>query len=334
MSGASVGVIGLGALGARAARQCATVEQIERLVLCDTDLKRLDMVHRALEEERTVTVVDTAEAVLAADIDIVILAHPSGHTDLARQAIAQGIDVISGSDDIVEVKGLLDLDPLATELGRTIAVGAGFAPGLTCLLAAHAGVRFDQVTEIHVAKAGTGGPACARQHHGALSGTARDWRDGGWVERPGGTGRELCWFPTPIDGRDCYRAALPDSMLLVRSFPGIERVTARMAANRRDRLTMKLPMLRPPHAEGGPGGVRVEVRGTRDGAFETHVLGSMDRPGLAGGTVAAVVAVAILNDRVRRPGSGGLSELFAPLPLLHDLADRGVRAAAFEGLVA
>ena len=27
----------------------------------------------------------------------------------------------------------------------------------------------------------------------------------------GGTGRELCWFPDPIGGRDCYRAALADA---------------------------------------------------------------------------------------------------------------------------
>ena len=45
--------------------------------------------------------------------------------------------------------------------------GAGFAPGLTCVLAAHGAARFDQVDEIHVAKSGTGGPACARQHHRA-----------------------------------------------------------------------------------------------------------------------------------------------------------------------
>jgi len=340
---ATVAVIGLGALGARAARQAATNQAVSRLVLFDVDDKRLEMVHQALEEERTVVVAASSDEVLtppaaadsphSAGADVVIIATPHGHVELARDAIRRGIDVVSASDDIDQVQGLLALDPMARELNRTVVVGAGFAPGLSCLLSAHAAARFDRVTEIHVAKAGTGGPACARQHHRALSGSACDWRDGGWVERPGGSGRELCWFPTPIDGRDCYRAALPDTILLVRSFLGVERVTARMAANRRDRLTMKLPMLRPPHAEGGPGGVRVEVRGIRDGASEIHVLGSMDRPGLAGGTVAAVAASALIAGRAGRCGAGGLSELFDPLPLLHDLAGRGVRAATFEGLL-
>ena len=33
------------------------------------------------------------------------------------------------------------------------------------------------------------------------------------VERAGGSGRELCWFPDPIGAVDCYRPALPDPLL-------------------------------------------------------------------------------------------------------------------------
>lgn len=325
-----VSVVGLGAVGARAARQLASTEGIDHLTLCDPDQSRLTMVREALEAD--LDVVASSGEVLEG-VDAVVLAQPAGsHAEMARRVIRAGVDVVSVSDDMDEVKALLDLDPLATELGRTIAVGAGFAPGLTCLLAAHAVQLFDEVTEIHVAKSGTGGPACARQHHRALSGVARDWRDGGWVERPGGTGRELCWFPSPVDGKDCYRASLPDAMLLSRTFAGLERVTARMAANRRDRLTMHLPMLAPPHADGGPGGVRVEIRGLQGARRATHVLGSMDRPGLAAGTVAAVTTKALLSGSASRVGAGGLSELFVPLPLLHELASRGVRGAVFEGL--
>ncbi|MCP6177678.1 hypothetical protein NL439_25780, partial [Klebsiella pneumoniae] len=84
----------------------------------------------------------------------------------------------------------------------------------------------------------------------ALRGVAVDWRDGAWQERRGGTGRELCWFPDPVGAQDCYRAALPDALLLERALPGAERITARVSATRRDRLTTPLPMLRKPHPEG------------------------------------------------------------------------------------
>ena len=191
-----------------------------------------------------------------------VLASPHRHRASAELALEHGAHVVSVCDDPAEVRALLGLDAEARERALSVVVGAAFAPGLTCVLARHAVAGFDSVDEIHVASLGTGGPACARHHHAALSGDAVDWRDGAWRRRAGGSGRELCWFPDPVGGADCYRAGMSDAMLLVPAFPGVRRVTARMAASRRDRLTAWLPMLRRPHPEGALGAVRVEVRGT------------------------------------------------------------------------
>ena len=90
-------------------------------------------------------------------------------------------------------------------------------------------------------------------------------------------------------------------------------------------------MLRPPHPEGGPGGARVEVRGRRGTARVVQVLGAMDRPAVAAGTVAAMAAVSAGLRQLRRPGAAGLAELVDPLPFLSELAQRGVKAAVFEG---
>jgi hypothetical protein len=230
-----------------------------------------------------------------------------------------------------DVRLLLALDHDARREGGSVVVGAGFSPGLTCVLAQLGAREFTLVDQIHVAKAGTGGPACARQHHRALRGPALDWRDGAWVQRRGGSGRELSWFPEPIGGRDCYRAALPDALLLLPAFPGASRITARVAATRRDRLTMHLPMLTPPHAEGLLGGVRVELRGERAGSREVSVLGVMDRPGVAAGAVAALAALAVARGEVLRRGAAGLAQVVEPGPFLRGLAARGVRVAAFDG---
>ena len=175
------------------------------------------------------------------------------------------------------------------------------------------------------------GPRARDSTIAALNGNAMDWRDGGWLERRGGSGRELCWFPEPVGGQDCYRAALADGLLLVPAFPGIQRVTARLAATRRDRLTARLPMLRPPHPEGVLGAVRVEIRGRRGAASDVLVLGAMDRPGVAAGAVAAVAAI-----RWRPTPSSGSARSVSPRsstrsPSLSDLARRGVKAAVFEG---
>ena len=265
------------------------------------------------------------------DVDVAVLAGPAGtHATTARRFLGHGVHVVSVSDAVEDVRALLALDAEARERGVTVVAGAGFAPGLSCVLAKHAAAGFDHVDEVHVAKVGTGGPACARHHHTALNRQAIDWRDGQWLNRPGGSGRELCWFPDPIGGQDCYRAALPDALLLVPAFAGVQRVTARVGATRRDRFTARLPMLWPTHPEGGPGAIRVEVRGRRDGATDTIVYGAMDRPAVAAGAVGAIAAHHAGQGRLRRAGAGGLAELVETVPFLADLKHRGVRAAAFQ----
>ena len=73
-----------------------------------------------------------------------------------------------------------------------------------------------------------------------------------------------------------------------------ERVTARVAASRRDRLTARLPMLRPPHPEGLIGAVRVEVRGGQ-GQVDGHAGARRHRPPGGGGG---------RGGRARRPVGG------------------------------
>ena len=107
--------------------------------------------------------------------------------------------------------------------------------------------------------------------------------------------------------------------------------TVRVAANRRDRFTARLPMLRRPHPEGGVGAVRVEVRGRRGSGRDVAVLGSMDRPGVAAGAVAALAAAWIGDAQLGGPGASGLAPRVAPVPFLAELARRGVKAASFVG---
>ena len=323
-----IGVIGSGAVGARAARQLLSVDGVERVHLRGGERGRLEALVTSLGDGATIAAGAPADPL---DVDAVVCSGPPGtHVAVASAFLARDVPVVSTSDAVSDVRGLLDLDLEARERGVPVVVGAGFSPGLTCVLAAHAAQRFDEVTELHVAKVGTGGPSCARQHHSALGGVALDWRDG-WLRRQAGSGRELCWFPDPLSAHDCYRAALPDALLLVRAFPEIRRVTARMAATRRDRLTARLPMLWPTHPEGGPGAVRVEVRGRRGRAQAVEVYGAMDRPAVASGAVAAVAATAAARGELSRSGAGGLAELAVPLVVLAELARRGVRAAIFDG---
>lgn len=323
-----VAVVGLGAVGTRAARQLASTDEVERVTLYETQEGRVSEVSSSLGAK---AFAGAGAVTDLTDVDVVLVATPCGTQLPMAQALAgRGVPVVTTSDDVDEVRALLDLGPEAEARATSVAVGAAFSPGLTCLLARLAADRLDSVDEIHVARLGTGGPACARQHHESLGGVGLDWRDGGWQRRAAGSGRELSWFPDPIGAADCYRAALPDPLLLVPAFPGVGRVTARLAATRRDRLTAQLPMLRPPHPEGGLGAVRVEVRGRGAEAIAVEILGAMDRPGVAGGAVAALTAVELGAGRARHAGASGLATMVEVRPFLRELARRGVKVAEFR----
>jgi hypothetical protein len=298
-----VAVLGACAVGARAVRQLASSDAVSEIVVADANRSVADEVVASIAEPDRVRL--GALASWADGIDVAVLATPNGeHRTHAERLLEQGSHVVSVSDDVDEVRGLLELDALARTNERSVLV----------------------------AKVGTAGPACARAHHRALAGEALDWRDGAFVSRRAGSGRELCWFPDPVGGRDCYRAALPDAPLLVGAFPNAARITARVGATRRDRLTMGLPMLRKPHPEGTIGAIRVELRGWRNGSREVAIFGAMDRPGVAAGCVAAVASLWAGEGRVLRPGAGGLAELIDPVPFLAELARRGVKAAVFDGV--
>ena len=319
---------GAGAVGARVARQLISVVTLDELVVVERDATlRAAVVESLGSPTREGSVDDLAPE----RGDVVVLAAPVRQRVIVEQALERGAHVVSTSDAVDDVKALLDLDAEARERRLHVVVGAAFSPGLGCVLAAHAASRFDRVDEIHVAKVGTGGPACAHQRHRALGESGADWHDGGWGRRRGGSGRTLCWFPDPVRAVDCYRGGFPEPLLLTAAFPTVRRVTARVGANRRDRLTARLPMLRRPHPEGALGALRVEVRGRRGSALDEYVLGAIDRPGVAAGTVAAMAAVWIIEGRLTRPGTGGLAELVEPTPFLASLSERGVKAAVFEG---
>lgn len=307
-----VAVVGPGAVGRRVAEHLAGSAEV------------VVVARRPGKWERSVN-----ELALALPADVTVLTASEGARRSAMAAIDSGSHVVSPLDHPVEVAGLLALDARARAKGVTVAAGTAMAPGLSCVLALRLAEDFDRVEEVHVASFGTGGPACARRHHAALTGLSVDWVDGRWVRRPGGSGRELVWFPEPVGGADCYRVSAADSMLLQPRFPDCRRITSRMAATRRDRLTSWLPMMRQPHPEGLVGAVRVEVRGWVGSCATTRILGAARPPAVVAAAVSATTARWLLEGRITTAGAGGLASLVAAPGEF--ILDTGVPVASFEG---
>jgi hypothetical protein len=232
------------------------------------------------------------------DCSVVIIASGEPHALLVSAFIAQGVSVVSTSDNLADVLALTDLDAAAKTHNVVVTAGVACSPGMSGLLVRHVARAFESIDEVHTAVHGTGGPMCARQHHDSLGGISVGWHEGEWLQRPAGSGRELCWFPDPVGARDCYRFASPEPVLMQRMAPELHRITARVSATRRDRLTARFPMLRKPHAEGLEGALRVEVRGVRNGKRHVEIVGIVDRVATVAGVVAAHTAIALTNTSV------------------------------------
>ncbi len=285
--------------------------------------------------ERVRRVIGDRHQIVEPDVEapIMVLATGEPHAPIAAELVAAGVHVVSTAGSIDDVRAMLDLDDEARAGGATLVVGAAASPGLTGLLARHLAGRLAGCDELHVAAHGTAGPACAREHHRSLRGWAIGWHDDHWIERPAGSGRELCWFPEPVGARDCYRAEMPDPWLLHRSFRDVARISGRMSATRRDRFTARLPMLSPPHREGGVGALRVEARGHDEtGARATLIIGIAELIG----TAAAAVAVAFVDHIANGDApTGVVTSSDAALPtddLLVAVTRGGVRLQAFTGI--
>jgi len=114
--------------------------------------------------------------------------------------------------------------------------------------------------------------------------------------------------------------------------PSLQRITSRISATRRDRLTARSPMLRTPHAEGLEGALRVEVRGVRHGRRYVEIVGIADKVGTIAGVVAAHTALALANTAVA-PGVHNLGQASMPnADILDGAVKSGITLHQFVGL--
>lgn len=263
--------------------------------------------------------------------DVVILAHGGPCAERALELVERGRHVVTVGESVAETERLL-----ASRLpgdAASLVVGAALSPGLSGLIARHLSRQLVIVDEIHVAVHGAAGPACARAHHRSLSGLAPTWRDGRWTDHVGGSGRQLCWFPEPVGAKDCYRARVSSPLALLEAFPDAERLSFRRSARRRDRFTAWLPMLSPPHQEGGVGALRVELRGAdADGGRQVVVAGVAELVGSAAAATAASFATCLIDGLVP---AGVVVAGDARLPtveVLRRVERYGVRLQEFTGI--
>ncbi len=312
-------VCGAGLVGRRVARQLADSDEIGHVRVTDKRNRRAEAVVAALGGQSSamrwplgsLDGVDVVVTALAGDHDV----------EVARRSIDARVPCVSVADAPSTIAGLRGLDAAARAAGVTVAIGAGFAPGLSEVLAAHAASLFDDVDEVRVARAGWSGPASAASVRRTRRDVAALWRRGSWHEVS--KLEEQVWFPEPIGPVDCQAVRAP-AEIVVGAIPSVAAITATLAEAERPRRR---------HARADAlGAIRVEVWGRRDEGCDVVVYGAIDRVSIAAGAVAAITALRLVDrDHPTPPGVHGAAELLDPLAAMADLSARGVRSAVFEG---
>lgn len=333
----SVLVVGLGETGVRAARQLLDTPGVDRVFVGARTADHARGVADALQDGAEPWVFDEGGA-LPPDVDAVASAVPAdADVAFARAAVDRGVHYASAADDAATLRALIDLDAVARGRGARVLAGCGLAPGLADVLVVHAAGLFDSVDEVHIARFGVGGPACADAARRAQHEPNAEWREGALVHGRH-RGAELIWFPDPVGGRECDLVA-NGVELLAAAVPGVQRVTMRLGAppTRRFPPSARWPAGgRGRNALPGFGAVRAEVWGWTGRRRDTVVYGVIERTAVAAGTVlglsTAWLAGALDGLGEVAPGASGLGVAVKPVPFLAELARRGVKAAVFEGV--
>ena len=157
----SVLVAGLGETGVRTARQLLDTPGVDRVFVAATTERHAESIAEALHDGAEPWVLGH-DVELPRDVDAVASAVPAAaDAAVARASVERGIPFASAVDDDGALRTLLALDAPARSHATRVVAGCGLAPGLADVLARHATGVLESVDEVHVARFGVGGAACA-----------------------------------------------------------------------------------------------------------------------------------------------------------------------------
>ena len=325
-------VAGLGEVGVRTARQLIDTPGVDRVIVAARRLEHARDISAALHDGAEPLQLGRDDP-LPPDVDAIVSALPSDvDPALARRAVAAGIPYASCADRDASLRALLALDTDARAHGVRVVVGLRAGPGLTDVLARHAVGALDAVDELHVARWGSRARSRRAKRGGRTATTRQEWRDGALVAR------QAPARPADLVSRPGRRARVRARRHGGRAARGGDAGRGQghgPPGDRRRRTGSRPPGRRDPGAAWGA--VRVEAWGWRGPARTSVVYGVIERTAIAAGTVLGVTAAWLagaLPDLapVGDPGAAGLGAVIDPVAFLAELARRGVKAAAFEGV--
>ena len=139
-------VIGAGAVGAKVAQQLLSSNAVDKIVLRDTSPEKLVLASKNLGSRVEVEHFPFSQNM---DADVVVVASPEGtQLEEVKNAITLKRPTVVVSDGLSETVSILNLGKEASEFEVPVVVGTGFAPGLSCVLAAYGKTFLNETEEL------------------------------------------------------------------------------------------------------------------------------------------------------------------------------------------
>jgi saccharopine dehydrogenase-like NADP-dependent oxidoreductase len=276
---------------------------------------------------------------------------------LIRAAIDAGVDYASICDDYSAAEQVLDeLDEPAKAAGRTILTGLGASPGITNVGVRYFANRLDRVRRVDVSvyqplDAG-GGPAVIRHMLHIMTGKVAVWRNGRAMKIPACSEKHSVEFPQ-FGSLDVWNMGHAEPVTVPRFMPDIDEVNFFMGYGKGAQLFVTPARLglfanqtiseavvslgkaierytpdRPP----GPGAVRMDVWGEKDGAEIHHMACGIGEMRATTG-LSLSVGTQMLGRGENTNERGGVfapEACLDPDPFITAMREKGI--AAFEDL--
>ena len=260
---------------------------------------------------------------------------PGPHAAAAAELLARGAHVVSTSGAPDDVRELLDLDAVATRVrSDTGRRGGSVAGSVRAAGPARSPAGWRHATSCTSPCTGRPGRPVPASTTGRWPGGRSAGTTGSGSNAQRAAAGSCAGSPSRSAPATATAATSPTHCCCTAAFPTVERISARRSATRRDRLTARLPMLSPPHLEGGIGAVRVEARGSDDGGGAGHARRRRRRADRHGGGGDGRGDGRRCSPRAPRPG-GVMTTSDPDLPaatVLRNVLRHGVRLQEFTGI--
>lgn len=355
---------GAGDMGSEAVRDLVKNEIVEKVIIADYNEEAAKNLADVLGDKAEAVFVDAnvhnnlVEVIKGQDVALSCIGpFYKFEVKVAKAALDAKVNYISICDDFDAAEAVMELDEEAKKAKVTILTGVGWTPGMSNVLARKGINQMDKAEEVNIAWAGDAddseGLAVIKHTYHIFTGKIKTYIGGEYLEVPAGSGKEIVEFLSPINKIPVYHLGHPEPVTMPRFIPDLKIVTLKGGLTpvwlnplakllvalrqtdtpqKRDKLANWTKKIMNKISTRGLkiSGLRVDVKGIKDGNKVHFVYRAVDRMNRLTGIPAAIGAVILGKGEIEAKGVVAPEVCINPDDFIAELNKRGIKIESKE----